>query len=207
MAGKTVFHRMPGQKLRAWSVTKRHFFGYGSLVNRGTHGYAGAFPARLSGWRRAWRATPDRARCYLTVLAKPGAEIWGLVAGVPADAQAALDAREQAYGRVDIKAGISHEAAHSGAVELHAIPDGRHFDPGRDNPVLLSYLDTVVQGYLREFGRDGVRHFFETTDGWQAPFVDDRAAPVYPRAQVLDTGERALVDAELARIGARIIAP
>ncbi|HHL20290.1 MAG TPA: gamma-glutamylcyclotransferase [Aliiroseovarius sp.] len=188
-------------------MTKRHFFGYGSLVNRGTHDYAGAFPARLSGWRRAWRATPDRARCYLTVLAQPGAEIWGLVAAVPAPAQAALDAREQAYGRVRIKAGLSHEAAHSGAVELHAIPDGRHFDPGPDNPVLLSYLDTVVQGYLREFGHDGVRHFFESTDGWQAPFVDDRAAPVYPRAQVLDAGERALVDAELARIGVCTVAP
>ncbi|KGF67599.1 hypothetical protein LL06_21370, partial [Hoeflea sp. BAL378] len=37
------------------------YFGYGSLVNRRTlhPGVVAAWPARLSGWRRTWRARPD----------------------------------------------------------------------------------------------------------------------------------------------------
>ncbi len=188
-------------------MAERYFFGYRSLVNRATHDHVGAFPARLSGWRRAWRATPDRARCYLTAVPAPGGEIWGLVAGVPAPAQNALDAREHAYGRLPVTEALRHAAPHAPKVELHVIPDGRHFAPGPENPVLLSYLDTVVQGYLHEFGHDGVRHFFDTTEGWQPPVIDDRAAPVYPRAQALSPDEQVLVDVELARIGARITSP
>lgn len=48
--------------------------------------------------------------------------------------------------------------------------------------VLLSYLDVVVQGYFREFGRKGVVHFFEMTEGWHAPVLNDRANPIYPCA-------------------------
>ena len=69
--------------------------------------------------------------------------------------------------------------------------------------MLLSYIDVVVQGYLREFGERGVRHFFETTDGWEAPVLDDRAAPIYPRHQRLSPDERALVDDQLREIGVR----
>ena len=36
------------------------FFGYGSLVNRATHDYRQAVPARLKGWRRVWRGTDLR---------------------------------------------------------------------------------------------------------------------------------------------------
>jgi hypothetical protein len=49
------------------------------------------------------------------------------------------------------------------------------------HPVLLSYLDVVVQGYLQEFDEAGVAHFFDTTDGWDAPLLDDRTHPHYPR--------------------------
>jgi hypothetical protein len=65
------------------------------------------------------------------------------------------------------------------------------------HPILLSYLDTVVQGYLREFGEAGAARFFETTTGWEAGIHDDRTDPVYPRAQDTTDRERALVDAAL----------
>ncbi|WP_010137298.1 hypothetical protein [Oceanicola sp. S124] len=58
-----------------------------------------------------------------------------------------------------------------------------------------------MQGYLDEFGEAGVARFFETTDGWGAPIRDDRAAPLYPRAQKLSPAERALVDRWLAKLG------
>ena len=71
--------------------------------------------------------------------------------------------------------------------------------------MLLSYIDVVVQGYLREFGEAGVARFFDTTDGWNAPIADDRADPVYGRHQRLNSNERGLVHDHLHAVGARII--
>ena len=71
--------------------------------------------------------------------------------------------------------------------------------------MLLSYVDVVVQGYLREFGEDGVAQFFATTDGWDAPILDDRADPVYPRHQALTAKERAFTDRHLADVGATLV--
>jgi hypothetical protein len=62
-----------------------------------------------------------------------------------------------------------------------------------------------VQGYLRAFGEDGVRDFFDTTDGWNAPILNDRAEPRYPRHQQLRPEETDLVDAHLNRIAAQIV--
>ena len=67
---------------------------------------------------------------------------------------------------------------------------------------MLSYIDVVVQGYLAEFGMTGVRHFFETTEGWHAPILNDRAAPIYLRAQALTEEERQIVDEGLSRLSA-----
>ena len=66
----------------------------------------------------------------------------------------------------------------------------------------MSYLDVVVQGYLRTFGPDGALRFFETTDGWGSPILNDRAAPRYPRHQQLDPDETHFVDTQLARLSA-----
>ncbi|MEY8843070.1 gamma-glutamylcyclotransferase, partial [Cribrihabitans sp. XS_ASV171] len=73
-------------------------------------------------------------------------------------------------------------------------------------PILLSYLDVVVQGYLRVFGVDGADRFFATTDGWESPILDDRAEPRYPRHRRLKDEERAFVDDRLSRLPAQIIA-
>ncbi len=183
----------------------RYFFGYGSLVNRATHDYAGAFTARLTGWRRAWRRSPSRALCYLSVEPAAGVEILGLVAPVAQTALQALDVREQAYQRADVSHALSHAQPDTPMVEIHTLPEGQHHDPTDENPILLSYLDVVVQGYLREFGNEGVAHFFATTAGWQAPILDDRSSPVYPRAQRLTAAQTALVDTHLKQLQSPII--
>ncbi len=185
-------------------MNSAYFFGYGSLVNRATHGFDGARCARLAGWRRAWRRSPIRDVCFLTVVPAPGHSLLGLIAPVPAGDWAALDARERAYSRQDARAAITHDLPHSPQIALYAIAPAHHHPPGPGNAILLSYLDVVVQGYLAEYGPEGVAHFFATTDGWQAPVLDDRAAPLYPRAQSLSAAERALVSAGLARVGARV---
>ena len=90
-------------------------------------------------------------------------------------------------------------------VAIYAIPEGRHQAPTPESPILLSYLDVVIQGYLREFGEAGAVAFFETTDGWETPVRDDRTTPVYPRHKVLTASERGFVDDQLQHRGVRVL--
>jgi len=181
------------------------FFGYGSLVNRATHDFEDAHPARLTGWRRAWRHTNLRAVAFLTAVPAPGHVIDGLVAHVPDDDWAALDEREHAYDRSPVTKATDHAVPRDVHVQVYAIAHGKHGLPDTTHPVLLSYLDVVVQGYLREFGEAGVARFFDTTDGWDAPILNDRSNPTYPRAQSLNREESAYVDDWLRTVDARVI--
>ena len=183
-------------------MSEPHFFGYGSLVNRTTHIYSDTAPATLRGWRRCWVATQGRETSYLSVRPAAGHEILGLIARVPGDDWAALDERETGYSRFD----ISHTVAHGKLdipVQVYAVPEETH-DPAQAGGILLSYLDVVVQGFLTEFGRDGVTAFFDTTDGWDTPVLNDRADPIYPRHRQLSASETQLVDDHLAALSARI---
>ncbi len=179
-----------------------HFFGYGSLVNRRTHVYASAHRARLTGWRRIWRPTALRPAAFLTARPVPGSEIDGLIAAVPGGDWAALDLREAGYDRAPAGA-IDHPLHPAPEIAVYAIP--ARDDDVTGSPILLSYLDVVVQGYLHEFGELGVARFFETTDNWTLPIADDRDGPLYPRAQDLKPEEITLIDRWLCRTGSRIV--
>ena len=168
------------------------FFGYGSLVNRATHDYPNTSRARVKGWRRAWRHTRHREVSFLTAVPCGQSEIDGLIAAVPDADWQALDAREYAYQRYALEE--IHHRSEATDISLYAIPEGEHTAPGPENPILLSYIDTVVAGYLSEYGPKGVEGFFETTDGWEAPIFDDRRAPRYPRALTVPQSTRDLAD-------------
>lgn len=181
------------------------FFGYGSLVNRRTHAYGEAYHARVAGWRRVWRHTPLREVAFLSVERARGVELEGLIAAVPGGDWRALDHREDGYRRHRLAEGLAHAATRPVAAEIYAVPDNEADPSGALHPILLSYLDVVVQGYVREFGEAGAERFFDTTRGWEAPVVDDRRAPRYPRAQTLTARERGLVDAALTVLGVSVI--
>lgn len=180
------------------------FFGYGSLVNTATHDFPDAHPATLRGWRRAWRPTTLRQLAFLTVIPDPDCEIEGMIAHVPGDDWAALDQREAAYDRVPTTHAVTHDLRRDMEIAVYVVPLDRHKPVSPTHPVLLSYLDVVVQGYLRVFGEAGADRFFATTDGWDTPILDDRARPRYPRHQALSRAERAFVDDRLAQIGAQV---
>ncbi len=182
-----------------------YFFGYGSLVNLATHDFPDPRPARLSGWRRAWRHTDLRPVAFLTAIPDTESEIDGMVAHVPKNDWAALDQREWAYDRVPATDAVSHPLTHEVEIAVYAVPQGHQTNPTRQHPLLLSYIDVVVQGYLRSFGEDGADRFFATTDGWDAPILNDRAEPRYPRHQQLKPTEVAFVDDRLRRLSARIV--
>ena len=188
-------------------MTSAYFFGYGSLVNRATHAYPRAAPATAAGWRRAWVHTEARPYAYLSAVRAPGHRIEGLIAAVPGGDWAALDQREAAYDRIPDTGNISHMETSVQAISIDAVPPAASSNIATRHPILLSYLDVVLQGYLREFGREGAEAFVATTDGWDAPVLDDRAAPIYSRHQRLDRADTAFVDAALDRLGTRRIVP
>ena len=183
-----------------------YFFGYGSLVNRNTHDYPDAHPAQLQGWHRAWVRCAGRDTVFLSVVRQAGTTIDGLIAAVPGSDWAALDARETGYARIGSGAAVSHPLADQPPVAHYAVPADTHVQTG-DHVILLSYLDVVVQGFLREFGEAGVTRFFETTAGWHTPVLNDRADPRYPRAQRLGSDETALVNDHLGALNAAIVQP
>lgn len=182
-----------------------YFFGYGSLVNRATHAYTTAHRARVKGWRRAWRYTSFREGPFLTAVPCPLSEIEGLIAQVPGGDWRALDAREVGYRRLQIGPELIPEAGAPSEAQIYAVPATDTVDPTEKQPILLSYVDVVFQGYLREFGVEGVARFIATTDGWEAPILDDRTAPLYPRHQPLSADERHLFDASLKALNVTIV--
>ncbi len=174
-----------------------YFFGYGSLVNRRTHDYPNATRARVTGWRRVWQGTSLREVAFLTAVPDSSAEIAGLIAAVPGADWVALDERERAYARHDVSA-LGHGLDDEPSVQIYAVEQALR-DAG-EHPILLSYLDTVIQGYMSEFGEAGAAEFFHTTTGWHLPILNDRDDPIYPRATVLTADERAFVDENLSRV-------
>jgi hypothetical protein len=190
-----------GEETKISFMEHPYFFGYGSLVNRSTHDYDNAHRARIPGWRRTWRHVATREVAFLTAYPHADSTLDGLMAAVPQGDWRSLDVREHSYLR-EAATGVIHALPTPPDVHIYHAPPDLHAEATRRHPVLLSYLDTVVQGYLAEFGETGVRRFFDTTDGWEAPIRDDRADPIYPRHQRLGPSERALVDDELMRVGA-----
>jgi len=184
-----------------------HFFGYGSLVNRATHDFSPTWPARLTGWRRIWRHTHARQTPFLSVRRADDTTLDGLVAQIQSGAWPVLDQREAGYDRLPLAGGLTCAAPGLLAVHIYAVATRDVVTPAAPAPILLSYLDVVVQGYLEQFGTDGVTRFFATTDGWNIPVLDDRAAPRYPRHQPVGAAIRGLTEQALQAVGGRIIGP
>ena len=182
-----------------------YFFGYGSLVNRSTHDYPDAGPAQLAGWRRVWRHTDWHATAFLSVEPADGVEIDGLIAHVPGGDWLALDAREGGYERLSANGSVRHGSDADIDIAVYVVDGNWQGDPPKHRPILLSYIDVVIQGFLREFGPEGAARFFRTTSGWDGPVLNDRSAPRYPRHQTLAAAETALVDHHLADLGVRLI--
>ena len=184
-------------------MSARFVFGYGSLVNPATHSYDQQHAAHLPGWRRVWRHPAGRKTAFLTVARGEGA-VDGMIFRVANADWPALDIREDTYLREKV-AEVTHPLSAETDVSVYHAPDDLHVASARPLPILLSYLDVVVQGYFRAFGAQGVADFFETTDGWDAPVLNDRAAPRYVRHQSLSAEEMLQTDFWLQQVSARVV--
>jgi hypothetical protein len=180
------------------------FFGYGSLVNLATHDYRNPHKATVRGWRRQWVYAAMRDVSFLSVVKDPQSSIQGLVADVAHIGWDALDVREVGYNRHKLADNALPDSPFKGVQIYQADP--AFVDPKAcEKPILLSYIDCVIQGFLTHFGTDGVTAFFDSTSGWERPVKDDRTTPIYPRAQTLNKAETQLVDGHLERLSVTFV--
>ncbi|KAB7613805.1 gamma-glutamylcyclotransferase [Amylibacter sp. SFDW26] len=178
------------------TASKTSFFGYGSLVNLATHIYENPRQASVTGWRREWVTSNSRDVSYLSIRPDPDCTIDGMKADVAGIGWDALDEREAGYNRLD--------PANADFQVYVADPD--FIDAtGPTKPILLSYIDCVIQGFHTHYGDKGVARFFDTTTAWDRPILNDRKTPLYPRAQVLSPIETGLVDEHLEHLKVQII--
>ena len=176
--------------------SKNFFFGYGSLVNLATHIYKDPQKASITGWRREWVTANTRNISFLSIRPDQNCRIDGMKANVSDIGWKALDERETGYNRLN-QPNVDFQI-------YVANPDFVD-STGPTKPILLSYLDCIVQGFYTHYGSDGVARFFDTTSSWDRPILNDRANPLYPRAQVLSLTETRLVDEHLNILNAHII--
>jgi len=118
---------------------------------------------------------------------------------------AALDERERLYERVVVPAD-DLELQDRDAL-ISDVPTSNLFlyvgepSPPGLPPLLQSYLDTVLLGFLEVHGEDGIEDFLTSTVGFAREIIRDRNAPIYPRAVRPDNGLAARFDALLAQAG------
>lgn len=160
-------------------------FGFGSLINSKsrarTLGEVPAWPVRIAGLRRAFNAPSDRMRhTALGVALDDQSACNGVLALLPAERIAALDAREAQYDRTPLswdQVTPLAEGVPSGSLVTY-VPRSP-VAPRESHPVLRSYLDVTLSGCL-EFGEDFARELLRTTDHVLPHLEDDRHAPRYP---------------------------
>ena len=172
------------------------FFGFGSLVNTGTHRYVAVAPASVQGWKRIWVNSDCYDHAFLSVLPDRQSTIQGLLAQVPNNDWQELDAREVGYLRRELTPTDWHCAVLPDPVlvqdvQMYVLETGEPACPAK--PILWSYLETVLYGYYQWFGIEGVEAFIESTSAWTA-VLDDREHPIYPRYVPAEGDVKATID-------------
>lgn len=188
-----------------------YYFGYGSLVNRETRP-AGEFsePATLRGWRRVWdNRTADTTRTQpctslsIEPLPQPSeGGIEGVIARMPVAELVQLDKREVGYDRLKLPVGqfVLTDRVETDYVYVYQSTLENRFLADQEHPILQSYIDCVLAGYLKLFGPSGMQAMLDSTRGWDRPVMNDRSAPHYPRAVKIEADLQLSIDQLLASV-------
>ncbi len=171
-----------------------YFFGYGSLVNLSTHIYSDPHAAKIFGWRRTWESNGDGLYALLSIRPCTESTLLGLIAMVPDGNWCALDNREKGYHRQDVTDVVFSNKRIPQNCSVYVVSKPAKRIRLEQSPILLTYLDVVLQGFIQIYGEQGPKIFFSTTDNWDRPVLDDRNDPKYPRHQRLRKDETVLVN-------------
>lgn len=183
------------------------YFGYGSLVNRDTRPDAEqATNVVLNGWQRVWnhRVSQNDSRHPCTSLSIEPAEgfIEGVLVQIAECDLPVLDQREYGYERIRLAATDFVIPENLDVQEVYvyrSLAHNRHL-ADEHHPVVQSYVDCVMAGYLKRFEEDGLQRFLHSTRGWDRPLLKDRHAPTYPRHVPLPAQHHARFDDLLAPV-------
>ncbi len=172
-------------------MTQNYLFGYGSLINpesRKKTGKSGeATPVRVMGVQRGWNQVVSHARAtVLGAREQAGLTCNGVIIPVEESELATFDQREKdgGYRRVSLdKSRIIHleSADREGVFWMYVAELLELQTPSEENPIIQSYADVALTGCF-SFGESFAREFVLTTVGWDAPWINDRSDPRYPRA-------------------------
>lgn len=153
--------------------------------------------ATLNGFHRVWgnrTADPERVQQCTSLSIETSAperkgSIEGVIARMPASELPQLDQRESGYDRLKLPISDFNlsESIETDFVYVYQSEMQRRYLANAEHPILQSYIDCVLAGYLQQFGLAGMQAMIDTTRGWDRPVMNDRAVPRYPRA--VDVGE------------------
>ena len=184
------------------------YFGFGSLVNRKTlsDDVVDVIPAKLKGWRRHWQPRPDEAMAsqilrsiaLLSIHQDPSCDITGLIIIDKISNLDALDQRERGYQKIDLDESDlifeNNDITDFVDTSIHVYVSAPVEAEQGPLSLLRSYLDVVMQGYLREFGEDGIAAFIDSTKGFELQILEDRQKPIYSRHQPISDEETAIFE-------------
>lgn len=181
-------------------------FAYGSLLNKNTWSFKAELElVSLKGWVRQWRQIVqlDKGKiCALNIYPNSNSIIEGILLKVDDATELSLSGREIGYEKT-ILAGkdiIEQNTKINRTNETTIAYIGSKpttLWASNEAPILLSYIDVVAKGYFDLFGWDGVSNFFNSTQGWNLPILDDRDEPIYPRATKHDKKFQNFVNQQL----------
>lgn len=170
-------------------MDRHYILGYGSLISSQSRAKTGetgqVWPVKLHGFERHWSVmSPEYGMSSVAVVKAAEKACNGVLIEVPEDQFPLFDERERGYQRSQISADQLR------AYHDEELPEGTYWvyhtddvvEPCSKCPIALSYVDVILSGCL-EHGDHFVMDFLALTKGWRAPLINDRLAPVYPRAQ------------------------
>ena len=188
--------------------SEHYVIGYGSLLSHDSRSrFSGincqAIPVQLSGWRRAWstRTLGEQQTC-LSAKVEKGASFNAALVPIE-QISPELAKREQDYEFIQVDSSqlsLLEQGQHRLSYEQLATKqvwicqNKKNEAANASYPICQSYVDTCLAGCLETGLGDFTLAFLRSTRGWEDAWINDRAAPRYPRAAAITQRSVSLID-------------
>jgi len=169
--------------------TKNFIFGYGSLISEESRKKTGlskkSYIAKLNGFKREWNIKIHEAKATALGIIKNSESFCnGIIFEIPEKEIKNFDKRENKYySRIEIDPNSLNikEFPNIQNIKIWVYVTKKPTTPTKDFPILLSYIDVVLNGCLK-INENFAKDFINTTSNWKYT-ENDRNNPRYPRAE------------------------